>query len=1103
MEIVRTLRNYCAFILVTAATFNALPGSCTKVETGSTVQIAHLRCENLANPLGIDATTPRLSWILLPTRPEARNLKQTSYRVLVASSLALLDKDEGDLWDTGKVNSSQSTQLHYTGKPLGSQQNAWWKVKAWDQDDKPSAWSSAATWSMGLLKESDWNGKWIGVRGGDGASEELHGARWVASKQAGQGMRWFRCRFEISPKDPVSYGLLAAAGSGEITVYVNGQKINSPFGRFPHGYASQDVTGILHIGWNSLAIQVNSEAFSPAVIAGITLDREDGEIDHVQSNDQWKAADTEENGWERPEFNDAQWQGVKAIADMPLPVTGSERTRLPARMLRKEFRLAAAPHEAKVYISGLGYFEIYINGSKISNDVLAPGLTDYDKRVLYVTYDVTKYLHAGANAVGILLGNGRFFSPRLNTPVRTRSFNYPEARLQLEVESTNGHETVATDETWKATTDGPIRANNDYDGEEYDARMEQRGWATAGFNDRKWIAAQAIDAPAGVAHSQMNEPVRVTRELKPVKMIQSQPGVYLFDMGQTMVGWSRLQVAGPAGTKVTLRYAESLRPGEQLYTDNLRSARQTDVYTLKGGGPEVFEPRFTEHGYRYVEVRGYPGVPTLAAINGRVVNDALDEHADFVTSNGTINAIYRTMLWGDRGNYRSIPTDCPQRDERQGWLGDRSAESTGETFLFNVEDFYAKWMNDIDDSQDKDGRLNDVAPAYWPFYNENVVWPATFFIVTEMLHEQYGDDEPIHAHYPAMKRWVAHMRTLMKGDLLPVDTYGDWCVPPLTLDMLQDNDPAAATSPEILGTTYFYYLLRLMSHFAAINEQVQDQQEYDALAEKIKMAFNAKYFNAQKNLYDNGSQTSSVIALAFDIAPQDRREALVANLIDSIEHHMRGHVGVGIVGQQWLMQTLTNNGHIDVAYQLAKQTTYPSWGYMLSQNATTIWELWNGNVAGPSMNSGNHLMLLGDLSTWMYEDLAGIRTDVKQPGFKHILVQPQIVGDLEFVRASHDSPYGRIATDWNRAGDHLTLRVTIPPNTTATVYVPGNSRDVVREGGTVPETVQGVHFVESVPGATVYEVGSGQYVFTSTVEVPRSTLNAALAESAAAKSGAE
>jgi alpha-L-rhamnosidase len=1059
----------------------------------SGVKVDDLRCEYRVDPLGIDVLQPRLSWILESTHPGERGQSQSAYRILAATSLELLSAEKGDLWDTGKIDSSQSILVRYGGRPLNSQQFVWWKVKVWDERGRASAWSNPSRWSMGLLRASDWTGKWIGVKGGDEVSEELNGASWISGKDNAQQPLWFRHAFEISETNPSSHGLLViAAGAGEVTAYINGAEVLPTAGKFPRGYIAQTISAMLHPGRNVVAVKLESDAASASgsrgIIAGITLDLADGTIQRIQTDGYWKVSDKDQAGWPKLEFDSAQWANATVIPNQSPPSNPAERTRLPACMLRKEFRLAGLPRRATLYVSGLGYSESYVNGQKVGNDVLAPALSDYDKRVFYLTYDVTKLLHAGSNAIGVLLGNGRFYAPRSNIPVFTRTFGLPEARLQIEVEYDNGKRiTVATDGSWKATTDGPIRANNDYDGEEYDARKEQSGWSLPGFDNGAWIAAQEMSPPLGTVRAQMIVPMRVMRDINPVNITQPVPGAYVFDMGQNIVGWCQLHISGPAGSRITLRHAERLRPDGMLYTDNLRSARQTDVYILKGKGTEVYEPRFTSHGFRYVEVRGLPSLPSLSLLTGRVVYDALEENADFATSNKVINQVYQNMLWGDRGNYHSIPTDCPQRDERQGWLGDRSAESKGESFLFHVGPFYEKWLQDIEDSMDAKERINDIAPAYWPFYNENVVWPASFFIVAGMLHDQYGDDTAIQAHYPAMKRWVEHMRPMMQNSLMPVDVYGDWCVPPKSLDEILSKDPATKTAPDVLGTTYFYAILRLMSQFAAISGQPQDHQEYNALASQIKTAFNKTLFRAQSHQYSNGTQTSSILPLALGLAPVDEKQAIAAALIHQIENDSDGAIGAGLVGMQWFMQTLTEYGRADIAYQIASRTKYPSWGYMVDRGASTIWELWNGDTANPAMNSGNHLMLLGDFASWLYEDLAGIQSDTKNPGYKHILIAPHVVEGLQFVRASHLSPYGKIATHWRQDGDVFTLLVTIPLNTTATVRLPTDNPSTIKENGNPAQAASGVRFLRSGDGFAEYEVGSGDYVFISNFKVGTNT----------------
>ncbi|MGB6931901.1 MAG: family 78 glycoside hydrolase catalytic domain [Acidobacteriaceae bacterium] len=1058
------------------------------LKSDATVHPAKLRCEYAVNPLGIDETEPRLSWIVEAATPELRALRQSAYQIVASSSRENCDSGNGDLWDTGKVDSDRSIQIEYRGKPLVSRQSVWWKVRTWDQDGRRSNWSETATWTMGLLQSSDWTGQWIGVKGGEEVPEEFHDASWISSESAAQQPLFFRNRFDLGNENPASYGLLAAVGSSAIRVFINGDEIHSSSQKESELYISQSITELLHTGQNIVAIRVEPSSPSASIVAGVTLDMADGEIHHIRTNQTWKVSSSEKPGWEKPEFDDTDWRNATIAKELPLPESArlGERTRLPARMMRKEFQFHGASKKATVYLSGLGYHELHFNGKKVGQNVLAPALTDYDKRTLYVTHDVTEYLRDGNNAVGILLGNARFYAPRKNIPTFTRTFGLPRALMQLEVEYKDGQRaTISTDNTWKSTTKGPIRANNYYDGEEFDARMEYPGWSLPQFDDGPWTDVDVIGSPAGKMSAQMNEPIRVMRELKPIKMTQPQPGIYVFDMGQNMVGWCRLQLSAPPGTRIQLRHAETLRANGMLYTDNLRSARQTDVYIAKGEGIEVYEPRFVSHGFRLVEMRGFPGTPSLAAITGRIANDALEEHVDFTSSDEVINHVYRNMLWGDRGNYQSVPTDCTQRDERQGWLGDRSAECAGESYMFDVSRFYTKWVRDIEDSMDSVGRINDVAPAYWPIYNENVVWPASFFLVTDMLWLQYGDEAVVRRHYPAMKRWVQHMQPFIQNDLMPVDVYGDWCVPPKSPTAIHSDDLATKTAAEILGTTYFYYILGLMSKFAAISGANSDRQAYDQISARMKLAFNKKYLNPTTNLYDNGTQTSSILSLAVGLAPEDRRAEIFKALVENIEVKTNGHVGTGLVGGQWLMQTLTLNGRPDVARQIASQTTYPSWGYMIRRGATTIWELWNGDTANPAMNSRNHLMLLGDFATWLYEDMAGINPDPEQPGFKSIILRPMPESGLLFVKASHDSPYGRIATSWKRDGENFRLEVSIPPNTSATLYLPAATPASVLENGKPAASAGGVRFLRSEPATAVYAIGSGDYVFTSKIAPTR------------------
>jgi alpha-L-rhamnosidase len=550
-------------------------------------------------------------------------------------------------------------------------------------------------------------------------------------------------------------------------------------------------------------------------------------------------------------------------------------------------------------------------------------------------------------------------------------------------------------------------------------------------------------------------------------------------MGQNMVGWCQLKVQGKAGTTVQLRHAETLKPDGTLYTANLRAAKATDLYTLKGDGSEIYEPRFTYHGFRYVEVTGYPGTPDLLAIEGRVVHDDLARAGEFACSNELLNQIAHNIFWGTRGNYRSIVTDCPQRDERQAWLGDRAAEAAGETSLFNIAPIYGKWLADIADGQRPDGSIPDVCPAYWTMYNNNVTWPSLEIIVPGILYDEYGDLRVLQQNYSVMKKWIKLLSGTVKDGITSADTYGDWCAPPESPELIHTKDPARQTAGAVLATSYYFHNLRLMARYAAILGHTEDARDFAHRADEMQAAFNRRFYKSEEAQYDNGSQTSSILPLAFGMVPADQRVRVFDRLTETITKKTPGMIGTGLIGGQWLMQTLSDNGRPDLAYKIATRTEYPSWGYMVGKGATTIWELWNGDTADPAMNSGNHLMLIGDLYIWMNRYLAGIRPAPERPGYKHMVIRPIPVGDLKFVRAWRECPYGRIVSQWKREENKLALEIAIPSNTTATVYVPARDASQVTEGGKPADRADGVKFLRMDGGAAVFEVGAGQYRFES------------------------
>lgn len=1046
----------------------------------------HLRCEYRMNPQGIDTLQPRLSWNMAA---DGRGQVQTAYQVLVASSAALLAEDQGNLWDSGKVASDASIQIEYAGTAPASFQDCFWKVRVWDKDGEASPWSEPAHWSMGALEEKDWAGaKWVGLPGGEQMSAEetdFLKASWIWGQEespetaAAAGTRYFRLPLTV-PEDLLS-AVCVFSADNSATFFVNGEKMGqcSDF----RGAVVSDITKRLQPGANTLAVSVSNAGDGPnpaGLLLSLRMETASGEKTVLSGAEGWKSSTQGGKDWEKPGFDDNAWEAAKVIGQNGMgpwnEIKPSASRVLPARMLRREFEARPALRRAVVAYSGLGLSELYLNGEKVGDEVLSPGCTQYNKRVFYLVHDVTDRITPGKNALGAWLGNGRYYAPRLTEPTKTDTYGFPKLLLVLRLEYADGSvENVWSDGSWRLTDQGPIRANNEYDGETYDARLEMPGWNAPGFDDAAWQAAQEMEGPTGVLSAQMMEPIRVVETVHPIAVSSPKPGMYIYDMGQNMVGWVRMTVRGPKGTTVRQRHAELLKDDGTLYLDNIRGAKVTNDYTLKGEGVEVFEPRFTYFGFRYLEITGHPGEPSLDDVVGMVVHDDVAPAGTFTCSNKLVNQIEKNIRWGVRGNYRSMPTDCPQRDERQGWLGDRSAESQGETYLYDISALYAKWVCDMEDAQLDTGSVSDVCPAYWPLYNDNVTWPSSFIIIPSMLHRQYGDTRVMARHYDGMKKWITHMSQYIKDGIMPRDNYGDWCVPPEEQHLIHSNDPARKTPGDFLGTVYFIHDLNLMAGYARQMGKDADAADFDARAKAMTKAFNDKFLDKKEKKYANGTETSCVLPLAFGVAPEDMRQPLFDRLVNSITVKSGGHLSTGLVGGQWLNRVLTDGGRPDVSYTLASRTAYPSWGYMVEKNATTVWELWNGDTADPAMNSGNHVMLVGDLNIWFYEHVAGIRPAA--PGFKRILLDPVVLDGLDYAEASHRSPYGQIFSRWDKKDGKVTWRVTIPANTTAELRVPAADAAKITESGVPAQQAEGLKFVKTDNGKAVFEAGSGTYVF--------------------------
>jgi len=776
----------------------------------------------------------------------------------------------------------------------------------------------------------------------------------------------------------------------------------------------------------------------------------------------------------------ASWIGMDSMLNSGKLTT---KTRLSARYLRKDFDVENKVKKATLYISGLGVYECYLNGQKISNDILAPTATDYTKRVNYNVYDVKNFIASDRNSIGVILGNGRFFSMRrenvpggdaLDSPNQVH-YGFPKLLMQLEIDYVNGEKkTIVSDTSWKINTNGPIIANNEFDGEEYDANLELEGWNKNDYNDKNWRLAQKVDAPAGKLVAQLNPNLATMRVLKPVSINEISKGKYVVDMDQNMVGWVAVKLQGTKNRLVTLRYAETTQKDGNIYTANLRGSRTTDIYTPATDGIFSYEPRFAYHGFRYVEITGIDKMPTINDLEGKVNYDQMANSGTFETSDTTLNQIYRNAKWGIMGNYRSFPTDCPQRDERMGWLGDRATGCFGESFIFNNQLLYRKWAQDIEDAQLVTGSLPDVAPAYWQFYSDNITWPSAYISIADMLYEQFGDKKAIELHYPSMKKWLEYMQAkYMKDYIMTKDQYGDWCMPPENLNIIWSKDPLRITDGEILSTSFFYRLLHTMSKFAEINQNNADKKAFLDLAENVKIAYNTKFFNQSKAQYGNNTVTANIISLMQGLVPAGYEQKVFDNLAGRIEGEFKSHVSVGLIGIQFLMRGLTAYNRPDLAYKIATNRTYPSWGYMIDNGATTIWELWNGNTADPAMNSGNHVMLLGDLLSWYYESIAGIKTDKNEVGFKKIILKPAFPVGLNAAKASHLSPYGLIKSEWQKVDNNLEWNITIPANTTAEVTLPLYS-DIKINGKNAQKSI-----LKTDNTGISFLLGSGSYKFTT------------------------
>ena len=1070
--------------------------------TPATAAIAtNTRCEYRTNPSGIDVEKPRLSWVVDNPKSKIQNhqseiprgQKQFAYQILVASSDELLKQDKGDLWDSGKIASDQSHQVEYQGKSLDSRRVCYWKVRVWvkhgkpgnssgaaDTDGKPSEWSQSAMWSMGLLKPDDWQARWIGYDAAYQPSPEtaaddkrfnIQGLKWMqmpGNQAKNSTNTCLRKHIEVPDNRKLRRAVLACYAFNFCEAKVNGTAI----GHAAHWdrTARLDATHLLYPGTNLVTLLASqTDPHRPAVIGRLVMQFDSGSDLVIPIDGTWKVSQNPASGWETPDFDDTAWPGAEASGQPwqgPPPV--ADLARMPAPYLRADFSVAREVKRATVYVTALGTYELRLNGQRVSQDVLAPGWTEFRKRVHYQTYDVTQQLSQGPNAMGAILGDGWYASDLAHLARRNIYGGNPRFLAQLVIELADGStQLVTTDASWKATY-GPILHADLLMGCEYDARLAMPGWDRAGFPDAKWQPVVVDGNPKNIrVQASVADPSRVINELPALKLTEPRPGCWTFDLGQNMVGWVRLKVqGGEAGQRITVRHGEMLNADGTLYTAALRSCPATDFYQLSGNAAETLEPYFTFHGFRYVEVRGLTSKPTLGSVTGIVVHTPMRRTGNFECSSAPLNQLYSNIIWGQKGNYLEVPTDCPQRDERMGWTGDTQFFAPTAAYNFDVAAFFTRWLQTCEDNQNPNGTFPHVVPDIMGD-GGSTAWGDAALLCTYNIYHAYGDTRIVAERFAAMERYMKWLDGKTTNGISSVGGFGDWL------------NAGGGAKKEAIDTAYHAHLARLMAAMATAIGRDADAQRYAKLHDEVKTAFARQFLRADGSLKDC-SQTGYALAFSMGLLPAEMRGLAAARFVDEIKK-FNWHLATGFIGTPRLLPALSAAGRDDIAYRLLLTDTYPSWLFPVKNGATTMWERWNGwtpdkGFGDVRMNSFNHYAF-GAVGEYLYGGVGGIQA--ASPGYKSITIKPALGEGLTWAKTSFDSVHGPIASHWRREGTRLTMDVTIPINTTATVHIPAKNAATVTESGKPAAQAEGMQFLRMENAAAVYAVGSGIYHFLS------------------------
>ncbi len=984
---------------------------CVVVSGAEGITPANLRCEYHKNPLGIDAAHPRLSWIIESSQ---RGQKQTAYRILVANSRDILEQDVGDLCDSGKVQSGQSAQIAYAGKQLSSRQHCYWKVRVWDKDGKASVWSAPAFWTMGLRRESDWQAKWICPR--PDVPEPLGGIKILRAMYA--------------TKDKKT--------SVNVTEHVVKRVQNS-----------------------QLNFTVN-----PKHLGG---DPAKGHVKELQVTYEWKG---EEHHASAEDF-----------ATLTLPQVSYDSVATP--YLRRTFLLEGKPDSALAYVNVKGYYELYVNGQKVGDDVLSPAVSDLNKHLFYRTYDIRSLLRKGENCVGLWLARG------WNT-------ERPIVRAELDITVKGKQVIVGTDKTWTFAPSSHRRLGTwrwgQMGGEHIDARKAIPGWSTTNCKTGDWLSVLEVDAPDALVTAQPCPPNRLGQVIPLAKCSPLGKDTWELDFGTNLSGWLRLRLPQlKSGQKVVMHYGDrryQTPKGDNTPTGKIRATKQRvfktpdgpvcyqyfnqwDEFISAGKTDEAFCSKFNYHGFRYVIVEGLSEAPKTGNVEALLLESALEPVGTFSCSNDRFNRIHETNLWTLRSlNQGGYMVDCPHR-ERWGY-GDGQVGIESMIMNRDAATFYAKWAVDWHETQNPEtGDIAYTAPRFFSS-GGGPGWGGAGCVIPYKLYQYYGDTRLLEQAYEPTRRYLEFFDSKCENDIFKKyggkwDFIGDWVPPRRGMDT--SNWPSAPAA-ELFNNCYRLYLWQILEHSARVLGKAEDATRWAARIAELQPKIHEAFYDTKEQQYLPDEQSYQLMPLMTGLVPDDLRGAIQQKLEDLILVKNDGHLDTGMFGTYFLIQYLQAMDRNDLLYTIMNQETYPGWGYMLSQGATTFWEQWNGYY------SHIHSCFTSP-GGWFYQGLAGILPDLAAPGFEKIIIKPSVVGDVTWVKASYDSIHGQIVSNWSREGDALTMEVAVPPNTTATVYVPATKLDDVTESDKKITGAQGIQFKQIENGKAVFEVESGSYAFVS------------------------